>query len=101
MFPIEYHRNLMKIEKKLPLNNMVKKNEKFILNNMESCYQRLKYALSGCLEIHPCVLHDISPLGLPPKSVKKLTIPPLLSPSTTSVSNSSLEAGTAALRLQP
>ena len=36
---------------------------KFLWNNMESCYQGLKYALSGCLEIHPCVLQDIGPLG--------------------------------------
>ena len=60
----------MKIEKnvKFPLNNMVnwqeiEKNAKFLLNNMESCYQGLKYALSGRLKIHPCVLQDIGPLG--------------------------------------
>ena len=48
----------MKIERnvKLPLNNMVnwqeiEKNAKFLLNNMESCYQGLKYALSGHLLI--------------------------------------------------
>ena len=41
----------------------IEKNVKFLLNNMESCYQGLKYALSGRMEIHPCVLQDIGPLG--------------------------------------
>ena len=40
-----------------------KKNVKFPLNIMENCYQGLKYALSGRMEIHPCVLQDIGPLG--------------------------------------
>ena len=30
---------------------------------MENCSKGLKYALSGCMEIHPCVLQDISSLG--------------------------------------
>ena len=29
---------------------------------MENCPNGLKYALSGCMEIHPCVLQDIGPL---------------------------------------
>ena len=33
------------------------KNAKFLLNNIENCYQGFKYALSGRLEIHPCVIH--------------------------------------------
>ena len=64
MFLIEYHRNLMKIGK----------NEKFLLNNMESCYQGLKYALSGRLEIHPCVLQDIGPVGPLPCSHSNLQL---------------------------
>ena len=51
----------MKIEKNA-------KNAKFLLNKMESCYQGLKCALSGRLEIHPCVLQDIGPFGLLPCS---------------------------------
>ena len=51
---------------------------------------------------HMCESIGHRPLrGRCPKSVKKLIIPPLFSPSTTSGSNSSLEAGTAAPRLQP
>ena len=60
----------MKNEKnvKFPLNNMatdekMKKNEKPPLNIMENCSKGLKYALSGRMEIHPCVLQDIGPLG--------------------------------------
>ena len=30
---------------------------------MENCSKGLKYALSGYMEIHPCVLQDIGPLG--------------------------------------
>ena len=71
----------MRIEKnvKFPLNNMVncqeiEKNAKFLLNNMESCYQGLKYALSGRLEIPPCVLQDMGPLGLLPCSHSTTTV---------------------------
>ena len=32
------------------------KNAKFLLNNMGNYHQGLKYALSECLGIHPCVL---------------------------------------------
>ena len=53
---------------KFPLNNManwweIEKNAKLPLNIMENCSKGLKYALSGRMEIHPCVLQDISPLG--------------------------------------
>ena len=39
------------------------KNVKLPLNIVESCCKGLKYALSGCINIHPCVLQDIYPLG--------------------------------------
>ena len=39
------------------------KNVKSPLNNMENCHRGLEYALSKRLEIHPCVLQDIGPLG--------------------------------------
>ena len=34
---------------------------------MENCPKGLKYAISGRMEIHPCVLQDIGPLGPLPK----------------------------------
>ena len=40
-----------------------KKNSMFSLNNKESSPKDLKCAFSGRLEIHPCVLQDIGPLG--------------------------------------
>ena len=38
---------------------------------MENSPKGLKYALSGRMEIHPCVLQDIGPLGLLPKKEGK------------------------------
>jgi len=35
---------------------------------MKNCPNGLKYAFSGQKEIHPCVLLDIGPLGLVPRS---------------------------------
>ena len=34
---------------------------------MLNCFKGLKYALLGHIEIHPCVLQDIGPLGPLPK----------------------------------
>ena len=42
----------------------------FSLNNMESSPKGLKCAFSGRLEIHPCVLQDIGPLGPLPKKAE-------------------------------
>ena len=38
-------------------------NAKVPLNIIENCSFGLKYAFSGRMEIHPCVLQDIGPLG--------------------------------------
>ena len=45
------------------IDQKIKKNVKFLLNNMENGLKGFKNALSGCMQIHPCVLHDIGPLG--------------------------------------
>ena len=63
----------MKTNVKFLLNNMenwpeIEKNIKLPLNIMENCLKGLKYAFSGCIDIHPCVLQDIGPLGSLPCS---------------------------------
>ena len=40
-----------------------KKNSMFSLINKESSPKGLEHSFSGRLEIHPCVLQDIGPLG--------------------------------------
>ena len=45
------------------IDKEMEKNSMFSLNNMESSPKGLKCAFSGRLEIHPCVLQDIGPLG--------------------------------------
>ena len=44
---------------------------------MENCSLGLEYSLSGCMEIYPCVLQDIGPLGpLPCSHSTSLAITP-------------------------
>ena len=38
------------------------KNAKLSLSIIKNCFKGLKYALSGCIKIHHCVLQDIGPL---------------------------------------